>query len=161
MTTTQSKHENRETLSRIIANLKDEPGALLPILHGIQDKYGYIPADSVSAIAKELNLSRAEIHGVISFYHHFRSIAPGRHIIRICRAEACQAMGGDTLIAHTKSRLDIGFHETTEDNGITLEPVYCLGNCACSPSMMIDGQLYGRVTPEKFDQLIKLTEHEQ
>jgi formate dehydrogenase subunit gamma len=161
MATTQSKYRNGEAVSRIIANLRNEPGALLPILHGIQDELGYVPAESVSAIAKELNLSRAEVHGVISFYHHFRSIAPGRHIIRICRAEACQSMGGDTLIAHAKSRLDIDFHETTEDNGITLEPVYCLGNCACSPSVMIDGELYGRVNPEKFDQLIKLTEHEQ
>lgn len=161
MATTQSKYRNGEAVSRIIANLRNEPGALLPILHGIQDELGYVPAESVSAIAKELNLSRAEVHGVISFYHHFRSIAPGRHIIRICRAEACQSMGGDTLIAHAKSRLDIDFHETTEDNGITLEPVYCLGNCACSPSVMIDGELYGRVNPEKFDQLIKLTEYEQ
>lgn len=158
---TQSKNSNDEAVSRVIANLKNERGALLCILHGIQDELGYVPVDSVALIAKELNLSRAEVHGVIGFYHDFRSTAPGRHIVRICRAEACQSMGADALIAHSKSRLDIDFHETTEDNGITLEPVYCLGNCACSPSMMIDDQIYGRVTPEKFDQLIKLTEHEQ
>lgn len=156
MATTQSKHGDEETVSRIIGDLRNEPGALLPLLHEIQGKLGYVPADSVSAIAKGLNLSKAEVHGVISFYHHFRSTPPGRHIVHLCRAEACQSMGGNALIAHAKSRLGIGFHETTGDRGITLEPIYCLGNCACSPSMMIDDRLYGRVTPEKFDQLIQL-----
>jgi formate dehydrogenase subunit gamma len=158
MTVIQSNHGNGETINCIIAALKNEPGALLAILHEIQDKLGYIPDDSVSTIAKELNLSKAEVHGVTSFYHHFRSAAPGRHIVRICRAEACQSMGGNDLIAHALSRLGIGFHETTGNNVITLEPVYCLGNCACSPSMMIDDQIYGRVTPAKFDQLIRLAE---
>lgn len=161
MAATRSKHGNSETVSRVIADLKNEPGALLTILHGIQDKLGYIPDDSVSAIAKELNLSKAEVHGVISFYHHFRSTPPGRHIVRICRAEACQSMGGNALIARAMSRLGIGFHETTGNNAVTLEPIYCLGNCACSPSMMIDDQIHGRVTPEKFDQLMRLTEEER
>lgn len=160
MTAIQSNHGNGETINGIIAALKNEPGALLTILHEIQDKLGYIPDDSVPTIAKELNLSKAEVHGVMSFYHHFRSTAPGRHIVRICRAEACQSMGGNDLIAHALSRLGIGFHETTGNNALTLEPVYCLGNCACSPSMMIDDHIYGRVTPEKFDQLIRLSEEE-
>ena len=161
MAATQSNHENGETVSGIITGFKNAPGALLILLHRIQDELGYVPDDSVSAIAKELNLSKAEVHGVISFYHHFRSTPPGRHIVRICRAEACQSMGGNALIAHAMSRLGISFHETTGNNKITLEPIYCLGNCACSPSMMIDDHIYGRVTPEKFDQLIGLKEEER
>lgn len=158
MSAIQSKNGNDETVTLVISDLKNNPGALLTILHGIQDKLGYIPDDSISTIAKELNLSKAEVHGVISFYHHFRLTPPGRHIVRICRAEACQSMGGNALIARAMSRLGIGFHETTENNAITLEPVYCLGNCACSPSMMIDDQIYGRVTSDKFDQLMRLAE---
>lgn len=158
MSAIQSNNRNGETVSLVISHLKSNPSSLLTILHGIQDKLGYIPDDSISTIAKELNLSKADVHGVISFYHHFRFTPPGRHIVRICRAEACQSIGSNALIAHAMTQLGIGFHETTENNAITLEPIYCLGNCACSPSMMIDEQLYGRVTPEKFDQLIHLTE---
>ncbi|MHB1231360.1 MAG: formate dehydrogenase subunit gamma [Burkholderiales bacterium] len=161
MTTSQSRLENDEIIRKLIADLEREPGALLPLLHGIQDELGYIPADSVSAIAKGLNLSKAEVHGVISFYHHFRSTPPGRRIIRICRAEACQSMGGNALISHIKLRLGIDFHETTGDRGITLEPIYCLGNCACAPSVMIGEQLHGRVTPEKFDRLLQAAKEEQ
>jgi formate dehydrogenase subunit gamma len=139
----------------MVADLKDRPGALLPILHRIQDEIGYIPPEAVPVIAMELNLTRAEIHGVISFYHDFRSEAPGRHIVRICQAESCQAMGSGNLTAHAKKHLGIDFHATTLDRAFTLEPVYCLGNCALSPAVMIDRDVYGRVTPEGFEQALE------
>lgn len=145
---------NIEGVRTIIANLKDKPGALLPILHAVQDELGYVPPDSVPLIARELNLSRAEVHGVITFYHYFRDTPPGRQTIYICRAEACQAMGSDTLEAHAKARLGVDYHENTSDGAFSLEPVYCLGNCACSPSMMIGNEVHGRVTPERFDEII-------
>jgi formate dehydrogenase subunit gamma len=138
-----------------VAQLKDEPGALLPVLHAIQDALGYVPEDAVPLIAEGLNLSRAEVHGVISFYHYFRTAPSGRHVIYVCRAEACQAMNGRSLEAHAKDRLGVGLHGTTADHAFTLEPVYCLGNCACSPSVMVDGQVYGRVTPDRFDEIVR------
>ena len=130
------------------------PGNLLPILHGIQDTLGYIPPAAVEDIAKALYLSKAEVHGVVSFYHYFRTTPPGKHTVRICRAESCQAMNGKALESHAKNTLGIDFHETTSDERFSLEPVYCLGNCACSPSITIDDEVHGRVTPEKFDQLL-------
>lgn len=138
----------------IIAKLKDKPGALLPILHGIQDALGYIPEDTVPAIAEALSLSRAEVHGVISFYHYFRATPPGKHTIHLCRAESCQAMGSAALEGHVKAKLGIDFHETTADGQFSLEPVYCLGNCACSPAMQIGHDIHGRVSPESFDGII-------
>jgi formate dehydrogenase subunit gamma len=138
----------------VIARLKDKPGALLPILHGIQDQLGYIPAETVPDIAGALNLSRAEVHGVISFYHYFRDTPPGKTTIHLCRAESCQAMGSKALEDHVKARLGIDFHETTSDGTFSLEPVYCLGLCACSPSMQIGKEVYGRVTAESFDNTI-------
>ena len=143
-----------ETVQTIIAELKEKPGALLPILHGIQDALGYIPADSVPTIAQALNLSRAEVHGVISFYHYFRDTPPGKHTIHLCRAESCQAMGSNALEAHVKTTLGIDYHETTADGKFSLEPVYCLGNCACSPAMQIGQEIYGRVSAESFDATI-------
>ena len=135
---------------------RDLPGALMPILHAVQDALGYMPPDSLALIAHELNLSRAEVHGVVSFYHHFRDTPPGRHIVRICRAEACQALGARSLEAHAKKTLGIDFHETTSDGAITLEAVYCLGNCGCGPSLLIDtDEIHGRVTPAAFDDLVK------
>ncbi|WP_348758661.1 formate dehydrogenase subunit gamma [Candidatus Methylocalor cossyra] len=145
---------DRDRVRDIIANHKDQPGALLPILHGIQDALGYVPPDSVPLIAKELNLSRAEVHGVISFYHYFRDTPPGRHTVYICRAESCQSMGSEALEAHAKRRFGVDYHGTSADSVFSLEPVYCLGNCACSPSIMIDREVYGRVTPERFDAII-------
>jgi formate dehydrogenase subunit gamma len=139
----------------IITNLKDKPGALLPILHGIQDQLGYIPAETVPDIADALNLSRAEVHGVISFYHYFRDTQPGKTTIHLCRAESCQAMGSKALEDHVKARLGIDFHETTSDGTFSLEPVYCLGLCACSPSMQIGKEVYGRVSADSFDTTIK------
>ncbi len=146
------------TVQEIIAALKDKPGALLPILHGVQDALGYIPAGSVPDIATALNLSRAEVHGVISFYHYFRNTPPGKQTIHLCRAESCQAMGGRQLEEHVKAKLDIDFHETTADGKFSLEPVYCLGNCACSPAMQIGKEIYGRVTADSFDATIANTE---
>lgn len=141
-------------LAAIDAN-RHRPGALLPVLHAVQESVGYVPADAVALIAHELNLSRAEVHGVISFYHHFRTHPPGRHVVRICRAEACQALGARALEAHAKKKLGIDFHETTKDGAITLEAVYCLGNCGCGPSVLVDpDDLHARVTPAAFDALV-------
>lgn len=134
--------------------LKDKPGALLPILHAIQDRVGFIPDQAVPLIASSLGQTRAEIHGVISFYHHFRTRPPGSHVLRICRAEACQAMGSRKLESHARARLGIDYHQTTSDCEVTLEAVYCLGNCACAPSVSIDDRVHGRVTPEAFDRLV-------
>jgi formate dehydrogenase subunit gamma len=143
-----------DIVTGVIARLKDTPGALLPILHGIQDAVGYIPPTTVPVIAEGLNLSRAEVHGVISFYHYFRESPPGRHTIHLCRAEACQSMNQRGLEAHAKRALGVDFHGTTANGAFSFEPVYCLGNCACSPAMMIDGELYGRVTPDRFDTIV-------
>jgi len=144
----------REKVLAVVAELKGQAGPLLPVLHGVQDALGCVPPDAVPLIAESLNLSRAEVHGVISFYHYFRESPPGRHTIYLCRAESCQAMNGSALEAHAKARLGVGFHETTTSGAFTLEPVYCLGNCACSPAVMIDGDVFGRVTPERFDDLV-------
>ncbi len=143
------------TVQEITEALKDKPGALLPILHGVQNALGYIPAESVPDIAIALNLSRAEVHGVISFYHYFRNTPPGKQTIHLCRAESCQAMGGKQLEQHVKNKLGIDFHETTADGKFSLEPVYCLGNCACSPAMQIGKDIYGRVSAESFDSALK------
>ena len=133
---------------------RESAGALLPILHAIQDALGYVPEAAVPLLARELNQSRAEVHGVISFYHYFRTQPAGRHVIYLCRAEACQAMGGRALEAHAKRKLGVDFHGTTADAAFTLEPVYCLGNCACAPSLLIGGDLHGRVDAERFDALL-------
>ena len=145
---------DKSAVENVIESLQDKPGALLPILHGIQDTLGYIPKESVPLIAQALNLSRAEVNGVITFYHYFRESPPGEHTIRVCRAESCQSMNGAELEAHAKSVLGIGFHETTADGLFSLEPVYCLGNCACSPAISMDGEVYGRVTPSRFDEIL-------
>ena len=134
---------------------RDRPGALLPVLHAIQDSVGYVPEDAVPLIAYDLNLSRAEVHGVISFYHHFREHAPGRYVVQLCRAEACQSMNARALEEFVRARLRIGFGETTTDGRVTLEAVYCLGNCACAPAMMVNGELHGRVTPERVGELAR------
>jgi formate dehydrogenase subunit gamma len=145
---------DRQTIEKVLSDLGDMPGALLPVLHGIQDALGHVPPAAIPLVAEHLNLSRADVHGVVTFYHHFRTTRPGRHTLQICRAEACQSMGCGTLEDHARQRLGIDYHETTADGAISLEPVYCLGNCACSPAVMIDGQLYGRVSPERLDALV-------
>jgi len=144
----------QEIVEAAVAEQLGRIGALLPVLHNVQEKLGYLPADAVSMIAHALHLSRAEVHGVISFYHDFRTEPPGEHIVHLCRAEACQAMGARQLEQHASERLGIGLGQTTADGLVTLEPVYCLGNCACSPSIRINDEVHARVTPEKFDALI-------
>jgi len=132
-----------------------QPGALLPLLHAIQSEIGYIPSSGVPIVAEILNLSRAEVHGVISFYHLFRTEPPGAHILYLCRAEACQSMGARELEAHAKDKLGVDFHQTTADGRLSLEPIYCLGNCACSPAVMIDRTVHGRVSLERLDELLE------
>jgi formate dehydrogenase subunit gamma len=148
------EEEARVAIDAIIGRLKGEPGPLLMVLHAIQDALGHIPPPAVPIIADGLNLSRAEVHGVISFYHYFRDHPAGRHTVRICRAESCQSMQGEALAEHARRSLGIDFHQTTAAGDISLEPVYCLGNCACSPAVMIDRELFGRVTPERLDELL-------
>ena len=144
-----------DVVKRIVAEGKTRPGPLLPVLHEIQHAFGYIPADAVPFIADELNLSRAEVHGVISFYTHFREQPAGKHVVQLCRAEACQSVGAEALATHVKAKLGCDFNETTADGEFTLEPVYCLGQCSCGPSMMVGDDVHARVTPEKFDGLLK------
>lgn len=152
METLSSAHG--ETVRRIVRDLKGRPGLLIEVLHAIQAELGYVPPAAVPLVAAELNLSRAEVHGVVSFYHFFRSTPPGAHIVSVCRAESCQAVGAEALAAHVRQRLGVDFHETTSDGRFSLEPVYCLGNCACSPAVMIDDRLHGKVTPERLDALL-------
>ncbi len=146
--------QTRERIGAILADLSAKPGPLLLVLHEVQRVLGHVPPAAVPLIAQTLNLSRAEVHGVIGFYHYFRTTPGGRHRVQICRAESCQAMQGEALAAHAERILGVAFHETTPDGAFSLEPVYCLGNCACSPAVMIDEELHGRVTPERFEELI-------
>lgn len=149
---------DHSAVAEAIEAYRECEGPLLPVLHAIQDRLGYIPREAVPTVAHALNLSRADVHGVISFYHDFRTEPSGRHVVRLCQAEACQSVGSTALAAHARARLGIDFHQTSADGGFTLEPVYCLGGCACSPTMMLDGRLYGRVTPERFDLLVSALE---
>jgi formate dehydrogenase subunit gamma len=143
-----------DRINAIVARLGQQPGPLLLVLHAIQDELGFIPSEAIPLVAQGLNLSRAEVHGVVSFYHYFRHSPPGRHTVRICRAESCQAMNGTALEQQAQRNLGIGFNETTSDGAISLEPVYCLGACACSPAVMINDELHGRVTPARLDELL-------
>ncbi len=144
----------RSKVLEVIVQLRALPGALLPILHGVQDALGYVPPGAVTLIASELNLTRAEVHGVITFYHYFRTAKPGKQVLQLCRAEACQSLGAVALEQHVKRRLGVDFHGTTADGRYTLEPVYCLGNCACGPSLMLGQDLHGRVSADSFDALV-------
>lgn len=148
----------RTETGRICGELAHLRGALLPILNAVQAEFGYVPPESVPVIARHQNLSRAEVHGVISFYHLYRDTPAGEHIVYLCCAESCQAAGGLTLAAHARARLGVDLHGTTGDGRFTLEPIYCLGNCACSPAVMVDETLHGRVTPEAFDRLLAETD---
>ena len=121
-------------------------------LHAFMERFGWITDDAIRQLATELNLSRAEVHGVVSYYHDFRTSPPGKHVVKICEAEACQSMGSRDLARHAQSTLGIDMHASTKD--LTLEPVYCLGNCACSPAIMVDGKTYGRVSHERFDEIV-------
>lgn len=151
----QDQAVDLDQVRSIIQEHKAQPGAMLPVLHAIQDAIGYIPSSTVALIADELNLSRAEVHGVISFYHYFRQQAAGRHIVQICRAEACQAVGAEKLAEHAKTTLGCDFNGTSNDGQFTLEAVYCLGQCACGPNMLIDGDLHARVSNDKFNRLMQ------
>jgi formate dehydrogenase subunit gamma len=154
LTETDFEAKHGAAVDALIARHAGAAGPLLPILHAVQDELGYIPREAVPRIAAALNLSRAEVHGVISFYHWFRQHPPGRHVVQVCRAEACQAVNGEATEAHARRCLGVDWHGTSADGAFTLEAVYCLGNCAAGPSAMIDGQLYGRVTPERLDELL-------
>ncbi|MCO5733610.1 formate dehydrogenase subunit gamma [Rhizobium sp. SSA_523] len=132
-------------IADIIEDCRHLEGPLLPILHGIQHAFGYIPENAKQMIADALNISRAEVHGVVSFYHDFRDRPAGRHSLKLCRAEACQAMGGDRLAESVKARLSLDWHETSADGAVTLEPVFCLGLCAQAPAAMLDGKLHARL----------------
>lgn len=143
-----------EDIRAIAAPLASLEGPLLPILHAVQEAYGHVPEAAVPVLADLLNLGRAEIHGVISFYHDFRSAPAGRHVLKICRAEACQAMGGAALAEATLRKLGLDWHGTTADGALTVEPVYCLGLCACAPAAMLDGQVAGRLDEARMGQLL-------
>ncbi|NEK09089.1 formate dehydrogenase subunit gamma [Rhizobium leguminosarum] len=138
----------------IVADLRFLEGPLLPILHEVQQEFGYVPQEAMPVIAEELNLSRAEVHGVVTFYHDYRDHPAGRHVLKLCRAEACQSMGGDALAERVKTLLGIDFHQTTLDGGVTLESVYCLGLCACAPAVMLDGEVYGRVDDQTAAEIV-------
>ncbi len=142
------------TVQGVLAHMASTPGALLPVLHALQDALGYVPADAVPAIADALNLSRAEVHGVISYYHHFRSSPPTPHTVQVCRAEACQSRGAEALLAHARQHLGCGLHAQSGDGAFTVEAAYCLGLCASSPAITVDGQVHARMTPQKFDALV-------
>lgn len=147
-------HSALSNVENIIDTLKNKEGALLPILHKIQKEIGYIPAEAIERIAKKLQQTPAEIHGVISFYHQFRTSPSGKHKIQVCRAEACQARGSRELEQHAKNHLAINNHETTEDKQFSLDSVYCLGNCATGPNIRVNDELHGRVTASKFEDII-------
>src|ERR1700728_4569570 len=144
--------------AELIAEHTGLEGATLVILHALQEAFGYVPEPAVPMIASALNLSRAEVHGVFTFYHDFRHQPAGRHVLKLCRAEACQAAGGDALAARAEARLGVSFGGTTADGRVTLEPVYCLGLCSVSPSAMIDGRIVGRLDEEKLDALVAETD---
>ena len=137
--------------AELIEQHRPQAGACLPILHALQEEFGHVPAEAVPLVAEALNLSRAEVHGVVSFYHDFRKTAPGRHLLKLCRAEACQSVGADALAKQVKARFGIDFHETSADGRLTLEPVFCLGNCACGPAAMLDQRILGRVDLRKVE----------
>ncbi|MEY3720922.1 MAG: NAD-dependent formate dehydrogenase gamma subunit [Pseudomonadota bacterium] len=143
-----------DTVDAIIDRYAELEGALLPVLHAIQSAEGHVPASAVPRIADRLNLSRAEVHGVISYYHHFRDKPAGKVVVQICRAEACQAVGGDVFAADAAKALGCEFHQTTADGSVTLEPVYCLGQCACGPSVMINEDVHARMNTERLKRLV-------
>ena len=147
-----------EAVVEIVEQWRHKQGPLLPILHAVQARFAHIPSDAIPIIAKHLSLSRAEVHGVVSFYHDFSSQPKGRHVVQVCRAEACQAMGSHALEDHVKNSLGLDWGETSSDGALTLEPVYCLGNCACSPSVRVNNTIYARVSPDRFDEIVSSLE---
>lgn len=143
---------DKETTSAIVAEFGSKPELLVQIMAIIVARYGWVPEATIRQLAEELNLSRADVHGVVEYYHDFRTEEPGKHIVKICQAEACQAMGSKALTDYAEKTLAMSLHDT--ENDVTLEPVYCLGNCACSPAIMVNGKTYGRVDENRFKQLI-------
>ena len=141
-------------IEEILRAHKGMEGSLLPILHAIQAEFGYIPQSALPIIAQDLSLSKAEVHGVMSFYHDFRENPAGKHVLKLCRAESCQSMGADRVAAHAQKALGIEWHETTKDGRVTLEPIFCLGLCACGPAAIVDGKLVGRVDEARIDAII-------
>ncbi len=153
--TTDAPSAATDVVYAIVARFRQQEGPLLPILHAVQDALGCVPPEAVRVIASELNLTRAEVHGVVTFYHDFRQELPGRHVIKLCRAEACQAVKGELLVSRAEGRLGIACGETTADRNVTLESIYCLGLCATAPSAMVDGRVVGRLTAAKLDALLQ------
>lgn len=150
----QSEPWSEQRAGEIIAELKGLDGATLPILHALQEAFGHVPEAAIPLVAEALNLSRAEVYGVATFYHDFRKEPAGRHVLKLCGAEACQAMGADHLAACAEAKLGIRMGETTRDRQVTLEPIYCLGLCAVAPSAMIDGRIVGRLDETRLDALL-------
>ncbi len=153
--TLQTESAAAAAVAEALARWRSEPGALLPILHHVQEAVGHIPSSAVPLIAEGLNLSRAEVHGVVTYYHHFRTEPPGRHAIQICQAEACRAMGAQALMAHAQQRLGCAAHGRSADGRYSLEPVYCLGLCAMSPAIMVDERPHARLSAQRFDKLVQ------
>ncbi len=151
---TQAAADVASKTSAIVDDLKSLEGPLLPILHEVQAEFGYLPTESLLVIAEGLNISRAEIHGVVSFYHDYRREPGGRHTLKLCQAEACQSMGSEKIAAQVKQHLGIDFHETARDGSVTLEPVYCLGLCSCAPSALLDDEPIGRLDADKVDEIV-------
>lgn len=141
-------------VTEIIAAHQGVEGPLLPILHDVQAAFGHVPQAALPVIAAALSLSKAELHGVMSFYHDFREQPAGRHVVKLCRAESCQSVGADRVAAHAQARLGVDWHGTTADGAVTLEPVFCLGLCACGPAAMVDGRVVGRVDEARLDSLL-------
>ena len=145
---------SEERTRAIVSNHTHLEGPLMPILHAVQEAFGFVPEEAVPVIAKELNLSRAEVHGVVTFYHDFRQEPAGRTVVKVCRAEACQAMGCESLVKHAEDRLGVECGGTTADGRVTLETIYCLGLCATAPSAMVDGKIVGRLDAAKLDKIL-------
>jgi formate dehydrogenase subunit gamma len=145
---------NPDRAAELIAGHVHEPGPLLPILHAVQEAFGHVPADAVPLIAEALNLSRAEVHGVVTFYHDFRSEPAGRRVLKLCRSEACQSMGAEALAKQAEANLATKLGDTTPDGRVTIEPIYCLGLCACAPAAMLDGELIGRLDSARLETLL-------
>jgi formate dehydrogenase subunit gamma len=143
---------DKQSASEIIEGFENRPEMLVQILHAFLDRFGWISDEAIRQLASELNLSRADVHGVVSYYHDFRTSPPGKHVVKICEAEACQSMGSRELSKHAQKSLGVAMHESNDD--VTLEPVYCLGNCACSPAIMVDGKTFGRVNADRFDEIV-------
>lgn len=148
---------SEERAQSIIEAQAGREGAMLPILHDLRAAFGCIPVEAVPLVAHALNVTRAEVHGVVTFYHDYRRHAPGRHILRLCRAEACQALGCETVADHVRKRLNIAWHETTSDGAVTLEPVFCLGLCAIGPAALLDGEPLARLNPARVDAALEQT----